>query len=327
MHIRYASAPRAILHTLAVVFASGLHAQPYYTFSQAAEPYLEISGGTAVTFSGGFGQISALNGETFQIMGEPFTFGGARQLWVLDGGALNIDYAPVNTVFLSGMFQAFGGLVPVDGTSSVKYLVTGPAGDRHLTVQWKNMRRADGSAGHYVNFQMVMHQASGVMELHYGVHYDGDATYTAANGPNAGFYFADYNATELYDRIWLSGDPVEPALSTALTPSFTGLSSMPPSWTVYRFTPAWFNGIAEATAQADLFSAATDPESGAFVVVFKGSEGGMLTLRDLQGRTIGTAARTTDRMQFGSAALPASVYLIEYRTTGGGREVMRVVKP
>ena len=324
MHINYPFSPRTLFHSLAFVFAGGLHAQPYYSFTQAAEPYADITGGTALSFSGGWAQFSALDGETFQIMGEPFTFGGARQLWVLEGGALNIDYAPVSTVFFSGLFQDFGGLVPVDNTSSVKYLVSGPTGDRHLTVQWKNMRRADGEAGHYVNFQMVLHQASGVMELRYGVHYDGDATYTAANGPNAGFYFADYNTTELYDRIWLSGVPVEPTVNTALTPSFTGLSAIPPSWTVYRFTPTWFNGIAEPIEQADLFSVAAEPGNGAFTILFHGSEGGVLTLRDVQGRTLRSVVRSSDRMELGTAALPSAIYLIEYRTAHGERQVMRV---
>ena len=328
MKDHYTYAPRAIFQGTLLLFAGGLAAQPYYTFSQASEPYQEILIGTTVSFSGGFGQITAVNGSTFPVTGAPFTFGGARQLWVLDGGALNIDHAPTSTVFISGLFDSFGGLVAVDASSSVMYELTGSAGDQHLTVQWKNMRRSDGSAGHFVNFQIVMHQASGVLEVHYGAHEDGNATYTPGNGPNAGFYFADYNATVIYDRIWLTGSPIAPTPNTALTPSFTGLNAIPADGTVYRFTPTWFTGLAEASMeQSDLFSAGLDPESGAFVVLFNGHDAGTLTLHDLQGRVIGSTARSADRMVLGTATLPAAVYLIEYRTVQGDRQVRRVVRP
>jgi hypothetical protein len=195
-------------------------------------------------------------------------------------------------------------------------------------VQWKNMRRSDGSAGHFVNFQIVMHQASGVLEVRYGASVDGGAVYTPANGPNAGFYFANYDASVVYDRIWVTGDPVAPTLNTALVPAFTGLSAIPPAWNVYRFTPTSFSGIGEAHGgQAELFCVRLDPTNDPFVVLFNGHEGGLVTIWDLQGRVIGSVVRTSDRMELGTSTLSSSVYLIEYRTAQGERQVRRIMKP
>jgi hypothetical protein len=326
----YATPARTLLFGLALGCPGALLAQPYYAFSQLTEPYAEITGGTAVAIdvSSGWGQITALDGTSFPVTGAAFPIGGTRQIWIHDSGFLNIDYAPVNTVFISAMFHSFTGLIPADGTASLTYVVTGAPGDLHLTVQWENYRRSDGQAGHFVNFQIQMHQASGIIEVRYGPNANGGATYTAANGPNAGYYFADYDQSPLYDRIWLSGSPAAPALSTALSPAFTGLNALPAAGTVYRFTPVEQVGMVEHAAGADLFQAGIDPASGLLSIRFAhAAENGTVVLLGADGRRLVTERRTSDRMVIDLHQLPAAMYLAAYHADDGQRQVIRVVKP
>lgn len=322
MHPRYAHPLLALLPF--ALIASTVAAQPYYAFSQADEAYTEITDGTPITFVSGWAQITSFNGQYLPLTGGSFALGGARQCWVCEAGFVNFDVQSISTVFISALFTNFGGLVPADASASVTAALHGPEDAREFIIQWKNYRRNDGQSGDYVNFQVYIHQATGVIEVRYGPHDDGGATYTSETGPNAGYYFANYDASTIHDRIWLSGNASTPSISTAQQASFTGLTSIPDDGTVYRFTPTWTVGIAEADVLPASFYISTD---GTTTVHFRDAANtGTITVRDMLGRTLLTVRKSADLLTLPDD-LPAEAMLVEYDRPDGGREVVRFVHP
>jgi hypothetical protein len=292
-----------------------------------SEAYQEISDGTPLDLFSGWAEITAMNGEDLPLTGSSYTLGSERQLWISDAGFLNIDEAPTSTVFISALFTDFGGLVPIDASSSLTAAVHGPAGDRHLIIQWKNYRRSDGVSGDFVNFQIQVHQATGTIEMRYGPHEDGNATYSGAAAPNAGYYFANYDASTIYDRIWLLGNSASPTLSTTPVPQFNGVSTIPANGTVYRFTPTWSVGMQEA-GDAQFFSVRIDPASDRAFLYFVDAGGhGSITLRDMLGRTVMTRPRTNDVVELPMTGLPGRALIIDYVAADGRRQALRCVRP
>jgi hypothetical protein len=216
-----------------------------YILVQGTAPYEEITNGTPVAIQGGWGQITALDGEAFSYFDQQFVFGGAWQIWVHQSGFLNIDHAPESTIFISMLFKNFNDLQPIDATSSITYSTSGSSGNKKLVVQWKNYRSAGGPANNYANFQVILDQVSGEIAVHYGPTSHPDHMYTSGTGPNAGIYYADYDASPIYERLWLTGSPLDPTIETATTWTFPGLQQSPPEDMLYRFMPNSGSYIAE----------------------------------------------------------------------------------
>lgn len=229
---------------IALLVFSRTFAQSYILVHGTA-PYEEITSGTPVAIQGGWGQITALDGEAFSYFDQQFVFGGAWQIWVHQSGFLNIDHAPVSTIFISMLFKNFNDLQPIDATSSITYSTSGPSGNKKLVVQWKNYRSAGGPANNYANFQVILDQATGEIAIHYGPTSHPDHIYSAGTGPNAGIYYADYDASPIYERLWLTGSPLDPTIETATTWTFPGLQRSPPEDMLYRFVPNSGSYIAE----------------------------------------------------------------------------------
>lgn len=146
------------------------------------------------------------------------------------------------------MVMAFGaglldrGYGTSQSQSPLSYEVTGEPGTRICKIQWKNAGfygdyEENGSMTDYVNFQLWLHEVTGLIEMHYGPSLitDFDINF-GAPGPTVGLI--PWYDNDLYSFspqcIWLAGSPSNPYL--VYSDEFSFLSGMIPPNTAYYFT-------------------------------------------------------------------------------------------
>ncbi|MDP2386939.1 MAG: T9SS type A sorting domain-containing protein [Bacteroidota bacterium] len=159
-----------------------------------------------------------------------------------DGGPTADDYGYQNTAFsnatvASGTYLAiapfYDDLTAQGGTgalgNSIKYLVTGSAPNRILTVEWINMA-VYGNTSPSLNYQVKVYETTGVIEINYGTMTQGTAGFTYTMGINGPTISNPPTALQMK------------VLQTVNTNTFSNtvrnnLSTMPTAGSRYTFTP------------------------------------------------------------------------------------------
>lgn len=190
--------------------------------------------------------------------------------------------------------------------SPINYSITGQAGGRILKLEWRNAGLVDDETDNdFINIQLWLYEASGVIELRYGPSSvtNPDVFIPGTNGPLVGIY--DDNPVNGY---YLSGNPSNPTLGAF--PPFPALNSVPPDGMIYRFTPATSSVRSLQTAGYEVYP---NPFSDWLRVEHPQQiKTGVIRLTDIVGRTVLYQQYDTDQqIQLATDQLSSGIYILE----------------
>jgi hypothetical protein len=243
---------------IALFIQSIAWAQQGYTFSQTTGIYADLVNPT--TISG-----SNWDQDNYEIpVGFNFSFDNLTvdSVIVDDNGSI---YFTNGTVLKSvDGFYADLAASPTNTPSNISYLLTGPAGDRVLKVQWKNAGFYGDTnvlANEYVNFQIWLYEGSNKLEVRVGpsVITSGATIFGTAGGPDVGLALTI--TQQNFSGLYLQGSPAAPTvISLTNATTFPSLSAPPVDGTIYIFSRN-ISGVAQ-----DLYNPAVsvypNPTSG-----------------------------------------------------------------
>ena len=281
-----------------------------------------LANDVACTFDGnGFDPITELDGQVFTLFGVPFTLGGNQGLRMGDYGFVRVDNAS-SSVIMDGLFTFNE---PVDATSSISYAITGTPGQYIFTAQWHFYSFTNGPAGNFAMWQVVLEQATGIIEVRIGPNSGGGMIYSDVTGPNCGVFHAPNTFTSCYAKVWVEVDAFDPVIDSLPNFDFDALHNLPPAHTVYRFTPqGWGVGVNELPAPPQLQVALND--DALEVQLPDGSVDGTLRLVDASGRVLKQTSAHGSRERIPLNDVPAGAYAIEL-VSGRATAVARFVRP
>ncbi|MFA6539982.1 MAG: fibronectin type III domain-containing protein [Bacteroidota bacterium] len=158
--------------------------------------------------------------------------------------------------------------------SSIKYLVTGTAPNRILTVEWMRMA-VWGNTSPSLNFQVKLYEGSGVIEFIYGTMTSGSVSWAYSCGINGPALSSSPTAAQLL----LQQSPNSTTFSNANGTGAQNLSTVPASNTKIIFTPPamsaptglTFSGITQ-TATTLNWTDASSNEVG--FAIYRSDDGG-----------------------------------------------------
>jgi hypothetical protein len=266
---------------IALLLVLDATAQTTYTFEQITVPYVPLADAIPCTFdANGFDEINELDGQVFQLFGQPFNLGSPYSMVIGDWGFLRFDRT-ASAVVIDGLFTE---IEAVDASSTISYTLTGAPGSYVLTAQWTNWHMAQGPVGNYASWQIRFEQATGIAAVHTGPNSGGGFIFTDQTGPNCGIFHANSTFTQCLARVWVEGDPFDPTIDVVANFDFDALHGFPPPGTLYRFVPATLAGIHQTTP-APAFTAYV-ADDGLHVNLLSGAREQELQLVDATGREV-----------------------------------------
>lgn len=237
----------------------GLQAQNSYRFEESASTYTELSNATIINsadFNNGFYNLPVTN-EVYKLYDVRFKFGGILTFAVQPNGNVRID----NDSSLIIVDAAFTFLDSIDNTSQISYKIEGTSGNQIVKVQWKNLKIRDGAANNFVNFQIWIHQKSGVIENRYGKSTPSNQIgFPSSTGPQVGIFYSPDDFSGIYEKQWINGHHTTPTLDTSKNYSFKAMQGVPPEGVVYRFLPK-FSTLSTKTATKNTLKVYPNPAS------------------------------------------------------------------
>jgi len=291
--------------------ATVVSAQNDYSFEHDQQPYTELTNAVYCDFnSDADDPLPELNGETFMLYDQAWTGTSSYPITIGGHGFIRIETA-TELVILDGFFT---NVVEVDSTSNVSYAITGDAGEKVLTAQWHNIRFATGPADSYLNYQIRLYQATGVVEVHMGPNSGSDMDYTDASGPNCGIFHSPWSFSGCYDKLWVEQDANDPTLDSLPNYDFDALHNLPAPNSVYRFVPRFsVTAVPEASPFNTELDARYDAGSGQLLVALQPDQStGQLTVIDAAGRVLHTWPAKPGSMVLSVADLPTGPYSLSY---------------
>ncbi len=242
-----------------LLFATKINAQNSYRFEEVTDTYTELSGATVIKssdFSSGFYMLPVTN-EIYKLYNIRFKFGGILTFAIQPNGNIRID----NDSSLIIIDAAFTYLDSIDNTSHISYKIEGPSGDQIVKVQWKNLKIRDGAANNFVNFQIWIHQKSGVIENRYGPSASSNQIgFPPTTGPQVGIFYSPDNFSGIYEKLWVNGHHSAPTVDTSKNYSFKAMQGVPPEGVVYRFIPR-FSTLSSPVIEKKTFKIFPNPAS------------------------------------------------------------------
>ncbi len=161
------------LYTLLLLCCTsiGLKAQTAasYTFSQDNGTYTDLSGATNIYTSGWDDNVTnGLSiGFTFNQCGTNYTtFNICANGWINFGSSVSNTYTPLSSK--THVITPLGGDIYRSTSGTVTYLTSGTAPNRVCTIQWKNVCHYSSSSTGPLNFQIILHETTNIIELMYG---------------------------------------------------------------------------------------------------------------------------------------------------------------
>lgn len=273
-------------------------------------PYVEIpESSTPAEFIGTLDIIEELEGETFWFYDVPFTFGGLKTIAMGNAGYMRIDNDS-SMIIIDG---AFTYMDYVDNTSSTTYSIEGTTGHKIIKMQYRNMKLTSGEANNFLNLQIWYYQENGVVEIHYGARSENNASgYTGTNGPHAGMFYSADDFSVCYEKLWCTGNPNNPTLSTTANYNFQAMSGVPDEGTVFRFTPLFLINAIEPPKDIKLPRIYPNPTTQG-ITIEEISRGAQLQLTDSYGRLITTTFASQEFVKMDLSMYESGVYFLSIR--------------
>lgn len=321
--------------SLLLISATSL-AQAPYTFSVYSQPYVPLDSATLVDSGYAWNSndyLTAPVGFAFNIdtIHCPYMFSSGGSSFATDTNVVTISAF----LFTSASLDDRGYMTDSVAHSPIRYKLTGPAGHRIFKFEIANagfdQQLLDmGVMTDSVSLQSWFYEDSGIVELRYGPsHITGTDYFTPFNF--AGYARdVDSNGNGLFYA--LGGNPLSPIVQhvplVGGNPSvaFSGLTSFPPSGTVYRF--AYHPGALAITQLTDESDISVYPTVAANEVTVQCAKAGgrSYEILSVSGIHMDLSGPLTDgRNEVDVRALPAGMYLL--RVNGGaGSTVYKFVK-
>lgn len=326
-HARHAASGQVFSRILSglfiLVLAGPMHAQNSYSFEQTIAPYAELPGGIICDHGmSEFHFVHELDGETLWFYDVPFPMGGLKTIIIGSKGYVRVDNYS-SAIFFDALTTD---LLAIDGTSDVRYEITGSAGERVLKAQWRNWRLEDGPPDNFANCQIWYYQATGVIEMRYGPNSGSDLDYDGTDGPNCGIFYGPDDFLSIYEKLWLTEDALAPTLDSLPIINWSTLFNLPAPNTVYRFTPRFTITGVEPIAGAPALDARYDAAAHELVVrCEQGSPVQQLQLTDALGRRVGEWTLGAAEKRIPLPGLRAGVYLLRAQSDRGSALALRFV--
>lgn len=238
----------SLLSFILCMAALQLQAQAnYYRFSQSYAPYVPLSGDTVATpsdWANGIEYTNAMAGTACSFFGKTFRFNDTtvRLSYTSDG---NLIVQDDTSQFVFSVLET--SYDSIDAQTVISFRQTSGTDGDVLALQWNNVKLKNGPAGNFANFQLFFNLSTGAAEFHYGPSSANNASgYAMTFGPRAGLAYFNKKTAMSYERIVLSGQPSAIPMDTtkttvlvdsAINATAFSLTGVPPSGTVYRFTP------------------------------------------------------------------------------------------
>lgn len=200
-----------------------------YNFTHFNSTYTEITSGTVVTTPGWdyFTIIDKKLPFTLQFFGVP-----EDSLYIMSGFAAFHQNGAGDFTSSPQIYFCDAELVErsTGGPSNISIQISGSAPNRIYKVQTKNAGfESDASGTEYANVQLWLYESTNVIEIHFGPCNASAATFNPLPGPTVGI-FKDQTSF-----VSLSGPASNPSASTTM--ASLGVTGIPSSGKVYRFTP------------------------------------------------------------------------------------------
>ncbi len=213
--------------------------------------------------------------------------------------------------------SAFGAeLMPrKDGRSFIAQTTEGSSPNRIFKIEWGNLGfQFDTLGNDSVNFQVWFYENGGIIEYHYGK--SSVKNPFSWNGETGAYvYLVDYDGNKTYG---LKGNPSSPLSYTSFITGAGPLNAVPAVNSVFRFTPAAGNSVAEITQRTTKLRCMGNHE---FEIQSTGPIHNM-RLIDLNGKICLQDMAT----RFSTDHLPAGVYFLQVETASGA-ELHKIVNP
>jgi hypothetical protein len=305
------------------LLASPVHAQNSYTFELSTAPYTELAGGTVCDHSGSeFHFVHDLDGETLWFYGVPLPMGGLKTIIIGSKGYLRVDNDS-SAIYIDALTTD---LIPIDGTSDVRYTITGPAGDRLLKAQWRNWGLDNGPQDNFANWQIWYYQATGVLEMRYGPNSGSALDYDGTDGPYSGIFYGPDDFLSIYEKLWLTEDALAPTLDSLPVINWSTLYNLPAANTVYRFTPRFSMTGIQQIAETQALNARYDPAAQELIVrCDQRNEMQELQLTDALGRSCGAWPLRAVETRIPLPGLRTGVYLLRVQGDRRSAPALRFV--
>ena len=207
-----------------------------YLFSATSATYTPITGTTlgagVIGDDNGIGNLPI--GFTFTYGGAPYTVFGARSNGLIELGQSSSALSGFSSNSLASNANCIAPLWDDNNTTgaTVIYATTGAVGSQILTVQYTGMHVGGGGSatGPTINFQILLYEATGVVQFVYG------ATSTALSSTSASIGLSGTSAGN-----YLSVTPLLPVATSTKSSSTENASVSAatnfPTGTTYTFTP------------------------------------------------------------------------------------------
>jgi hypothetical protein len=190
---------------VSVFTAATAYAQPVLkraTFTGTYSPISIAGGATASSASGDNGvQSSAGIGFTFNYLGTNYTSigistNGIASFSGINGSAVNTDLYTTSApnAVLAPWWDDLA-----TGTGTILYQTQGASGSRTFTIQWTNVSSYSSGSTAHLNFQLVLHESTNVIEFKYGA--DPAGTFNAAESASIGIKSATGGNGNFIDAV------------------------------------------------------------------------------------------------------------------------------
>lgn len=320
-----------------LMLATTASAQLPYDLTVLEQPYQPLTEATALEldlFDVNNGKFVGWDDPNFTVqLGFDFSFSGYTidamdqvDLGALMAGTYIDDKTglPLLQAFIpTGYDLTDRGIIGLD-PSIIRWNTSGDPGDRVFTIEWANAgfyeEIADTTSTSYVNIQVRLFEADGVIEFHYGPSLIDDSTEL---DPTIAALILAYDPLTYNALLYaLDGDPADPMIVpyTNVDDFYYGayLLSHPADGTVYRWGPTETT-LDVAQELRTPVQAWPNPTAGGVQVDFDGEHG--WTLTDVVGREL-QAGVNQDRVRLDLGDLKAGAYLL--RLDNG--QVERIVR-
>lgn len=314
-----------LLIGLSAVRAQG---QFNYAFSYYTQTYVPLTSGTVVN-------TAPWDEEWYKMpIGFNFNMDGRLidSLSIMSGNLVATDTADTINAFIAVSADLMDrnydtGTISV---SPIRYSLTGTTPNRIFKMEVYNAGFWDeldvySTVNDSVSYQVWLYEASNIVELRYGpssiTHYS-DYFYNDSSVANVGFIKdIDWDGTYSKMFYYLDGNHANPTVDSTndlMNPLNDGLDSIPPSGTVYRFTPvpASVHDISNALKLVKIYPSICQQD-----LYIEQNEKTELSYRivSMNGAQLSRGTAQTGKNKIDIGDLPAGVYTIQMMSKAGGR--------
>jgi hypothetical protein len=296
---------RALLALVMLLGTTTLGAQDFpYVISLFSEPYVPL-GENALDYQrdagGDLGSGRPLVITTMTGTSSPFTFlgHGADSFHIYPRGAVSLLTRDTGWTGQLGVLMSDwvprSWHISTDETSRLRFSGTGGAGNRVMTIEWKNLTlKGDNPDNGFdsVNYQLWLYEGANMIEVRIGPNHVTSA-YTNFDEPISGPILALYQAPSQYIPepigAFYTGNPDAPAKNVwSLATPFGALQGFPSEGTVYRFTFSGSAGAAYAGSNFRGIAAVPNPATFSTTIRFGLDRAAecQLLLRDALGNRV-----------------------------------------